>query len=382
MSGFVLCAAVLALLAVALLTRPLWWGASAPRDVAGEGAGSGSADTRSRGLAAALLVFIAGVGAAGYATLGAPQHLGLGPDSAAAAAAPAATAASASAAQQQFAAMVEQLAQRLKAHPDDAEGWQVLARSYVMLGQPAQAVEAFRKAVSLRPDDAPLLADFAVTLANSSERRFEGEPTRLVERALKADPRHPKALAMAGAIAFDRQDYAGAVRYWETLARTQPADSPIAAQLRESIAEARQRAGMPPPADTAAAPSGAPAAPTGGPATAGRVSGTVTLSPALKARAAPDDTVFVFARAAQGPRMPLAILRKRVSDLPLQFTLDDSLSMSPAAPLSGAGRVVVGARISKSGQALAQPGDLHGSTPAVEVGASGLTIEINDVVGR
>jgi cytochrome c-type biogenesis protein CcmH len=92
--------------------------------------------------------------------------------------------------------------------------------------------------------------------------------------------------------------------------------------------------------------------------------------------------VFVFARAAQGPRMPLAILRKRVSDLPLQFTLDDSLSMSPAAPLSGAGRVVVGARISKSGQALAQPGDLQGSAPAVEVGASGLTIEINDVVAQ
>jgi cytochrome c-type biogenesis protein CcmH len=153
--------------------------------------------------------------------------------------------------------------------------------------------------------------------------------------------------------------------------------------VQGGIDEARQRAGLPsapgtPPA-TAAAPAG-----NGRPAStdAVRVAGTVTLSPALAAQAAPDDTVFVFARAAQGPRMPLAVLRRQVRDLPLKFTLDDSLAMSPAARLSMAPQVVVGARISKSGQALPQPGDLLGESAAVALGRSDLKIEIAQVVPR
>ena len=112
------------------------------------------------------------------------------------------------------------------------------------------------------------------------------------------------------------------------------------------------------------------------------VAGRVTVAAALKDRIGPDDTVFVFARAANGPRMPLAILRKQVRDLPLKFTLDDSLAMSPAATLSSAQRVVVGARISKSGNAMTQPGDLQGFSAPVAPGASGLAIEIAEVVGR
>jgi cytochrome c-type biogenesis protein CcmH len=110
------------------------------------------------------------------------------------------------------------------------------------------------------------------------------------------------------------------------------------------------------------------------------VAGRIELAPALAARAAPDDTVFIFARPAEGARMPLAILKKKVRDLPLDFRLDDSLAMSPAARLSGATRVVVGARVSKSGQAMPQPGDLEGHSAAIAPGQQGLKIVIGEVL--
>ena len=217
----------------------------------------------------------------------------------------------------------------------------------------------------------------------TNNRSFEGEPTMLVERALKIDPKNPKALALAGTVAFDRKDYRVAVQHWEKLAQVEPADGQYADQIRASIAQARQLAGMPP----AAAPiSGNTAATLPSTASAGaasaQVSGTVSLAPPLKARAAPDDTVFVFARAAEGNRMPLAIVRKQVKDLPLQFTLDDSMAMSPAAKLSGATSVIIGARISKSGNAMPKSGDLQGLSPAVSVGATGIKVEINEELKR
>jgi cytochrome c-type biogenesis protein CcmH len=110
------------------------------------------------------------------------------------------------------------------------------------------------------------------------------------------------------------------------------------------------------------------------------VSGTVTLAPALKDQARAQDTVFVVARAAEGPRMPLAVVRAQVKDLPLSFTLDDRQAMAPGAGLSSATRVVVTARVSRSGQAAPQPGDLEGQSPAVPVGAKDLRIEIARVV--
>ena len=102
----------------------------------------------------------------------------------------------------------------------------------------------------------------------------------------------------------------------------------------------------------------------------------MTLSPELAAKTSPNDTVFIFARAAEGPPMPLAVLRKRVADLPISFALDDSMAMSPAAKLSSQPRVVVGARISRSGNAMPQPGDLEGVSPPVSNSASGVKIVI------
>ena len=297
-----------------------------------------------------------------------------------------------SAAEQQFAAAAEQLAKKLKDQPDNAEGWAMLARSYARLDRLEEAVPAYAKAVALRGDDARLLVDYADTLAVTNNRSLAGEPTRLIERALKIDPNNVKALALAGTAAFDRKDFASAVGYWEKLVQGAPADAAFVAQVQAGIAEARQLGGLAPAAplvnsvpvvgagstdSAAASPVAASAVATAGSAA---IRGMVRLAPDLAKLASPDDTVFIYARAAEGPRMPLAILRKQVKDLPIAFSLDDSMAMSPAARLSMFAKVVVTARISKSGQAAPSSGDLAGQSAPVSPGAAGVAIVINEVV--
>jgi len=341
-------------------------------------------------LGAGLALFVAFVGVGGYVWLGAAQHLEVAPEAGSevaggTTAAPPVNAASADAlaqAEARISSMVDRLAERLKSRPDDAEGWQMLGRSYATLGKHGQAIGAYENALRLRPDEPTLLAELAFSAAIANRRVGGADSTQLLQRALKLDPRNPKALALAGTLSLERKDYQGAVQYWEQLARNEPADSPYGKQIQASIAQARQLAGsqsaLMPVADDALASITGPATPAH--AAAGSVSGTVTLAPALRGRVAPGDTVFIFARAVNGSRMPLAILRKQVKDLPLRFTLDDSLAMSPAAKLSAAGNVVVGARISKSGKAAAQEGDLQGQLPGVALGSANLKLEISEVV--
>ncbi len=286
---------------------------------------------------------------------------------------------------EQIAEMVDKLAERMKAQPDEPEGWAMLARSYTVLGRHAEAMNSYERAIALRGDDAALMVDYADSLAMNNNRSLAGEPMRWVDKALKLDPLNLKGLSLAGTAAFLAGDYAGAVKYWEKVVAIAPPDSVFVQQVQGGIAEARELGKLPAgarPSAAAAEPAPAPVpAPVAPAAISGKtVSGTVSLAPALAMLASPDDTVFVFARAAEGRGMPLAILRKKVSDLPVQFILDDSSSMSPAATLSAAGSVIVGARISKSGNAMPQPGDLSGQSPPVAVGASALKIEIRDTV--
>jgi cytochrome c-type biogenesis protein CcmH len=329
-------------------------------------------------LAAAVLV----VAGAGYAWTGSP---GLALGTATSVAAGAEPASPHDSDDMQFAAAVEKLAAKLETQPDNAEGWAMLARSYSRLGRFGEAVPAYAKAVALNGNDANLLADYADALAVNNDRKIEGEPLKLVERALKLDPENAKALALAGTAAFDRKDYAGAVRYWEKLAQVAPPDNQFMAQLQGSIAEARELGGLgasaaAKPASTAV-PKAAPAAPPVAAATGtAAVRGTVRLAPAVAKLAAPTDTVFIYARAAEGPRMPLAIVRKQVKDLPVEFALDDSQAMSPASRLSLFPKVVISARVSKSGQAQPSAGDLSGQSAAVANDASGVGVEINEVV--
>lgn len=280
--------------------------------------------------------------------------------------------------------MVVKLRERLEREPDNAEGWVVLARTYYTMRRFPEAAAAYEKLTTLIPDDADLLADYADALAMSHGRRLAGKPFELVQRALKINPTQWKALAMAGTEAFERKDYPAAVDYWTRL-QNSAQDPQLVKQIQPSIDEARQLAGLPP----AAAPSGprtadaaaakAPPAKAAVAASGKSVSGTVTLDSGLAAKANPTDAVFVFARP-EGSKMPIAIIRAQVKDLPLKFTLDDALSMSPQVKISGFEEVVVAARVSRSGSAMPASGDLEGVSKPVKVGAGGLAITIDRVI--
>jgi cytochrome c-type biogenesis protein CcmH len=276
--------------------------------------------------------------------------------------------------QQEIERMVEGLAKKLESEPDNFKGWVMLARSYKVMGRTVDAERAFARAGSFIDDDAQTLATYADIAATNAGGSFAGKPTQLIEKALKADPDNMMALWLAGTAAFRADDFNKSIKLWERLARQLPPGSDDARTIQESINEAYARLGKTPPA--AAQP---PTALRDLPApSAASVSGEVDLAAALKAKVAPDDVVMVIARVP-GTRMPVAVLRTRAADLPLKFTLDDSLSMSPQARISMASQVEVEARISKSGMAQPEPGDLVSAVQTVKVGARGLQIHVAKV---
>ena len=258
---------------------------------------------------------------------------------------------------EQVDAMVARLAAHLRENPDDGAGWKLLGRSHAALGRFPEAVDAYAKAVLRAPRDAQLLADFADALAMARGQRLEGEPEKLLSRALEIDPENLKALALAGTAAFDRRDFAGAAAYWQRMLPLVSADSEDARTIRANVEEARKLA-----------------------AGGAGLRGKVEIAQKLKSRLQPGDTLFVYARAEKGPPMPLAVMRARADQLPVSFALDDSMAMAPQLALSKFPRVVVIARVSRSGQATAQPGDLQGTSPAVSNDASGIAIVIDTVV--
>ncbi len=266
---------------------------------------------------------------------------------------------------EQFGEMTAKLAARLQEKPDDVVGWTMLGRAYRATERHEEAAKAFARASALKPDDAELLADQAEALAIARGRNLAGEPARLLDRALQLDPDSAKALALAGSAAFERKDYKAAIRHWGRLLKQPDVGGELAQALQTGIIEAKALAEGRKPSI---------------PAATGRVSGVVTLGEGLKGKASPEDAVFVFARAAQGPRMPLAIAKVKVKDLPYHFDLDDSMAMMPELKISGFAEIVVGARVSKSGSATPSSGDLEGIGPAVKPGTSGVKVTISQVV--
>jgi cytochrome c-type biogenesis protein CcmH len=260
--------------------------------------------------------------------------------------------------------LTAQLAKKMATRPDDATGWAMLGRSYLSLGKPADAALAFGRAALLKPNDANAQADFAEALAIAGGGAIGAQAVDAANRALALDPKNQKALALLGTAAFEAKDYRKAVALWERLLAQAPPGSEFARAVEGGIAEAK----------AALANADRPAVP------AAKVSGRVELSASLRAKASPEDTVFIFARAASGPRMPLAILRRQVKDLPTEFTLDDSMAMAPGMQLSAFPQVIVGARVSKSGGAMPVSGDLEGSSAEAKPGASGVTVVIDRVV--
>jgi len=302
--------------------------------------------------------------------------------------------------------LVLQLAQKVRERPDDVQGWNLLARSYNAMGRTQDALDAYKHLAKIAPNDPQVLADYADALALARGKNLSGEPAEIIQRALKIDPKHPKSLALAGTVTLNEGKFAESVGYWERLYTALPPDSQDLGEIRNIIEDVRGRAaaagkplppsrliaGAPLPAPSkpgpmaspppmAAAPAAMPPAAPKAAALPGKgLSGTVRLADALAGRVSPTDTLFIYARAAQGSRMPLAIIRGGAGELPKSFALDDSMGMAPNVRLSDTASVVIEARVSKAGSAMAQPGDLVGASAPVAPGAKGIAIVIDKVV--
>jgi len=266
-----------------------------------------------------------------------------------------------------LAKMAQTLAEKLKDKPDNLQGWVMLGRTYRTLENFDAALRAYDSALKLSADDDLKLERIEV-IAMQRQGQFEGEPWNVIREILQRDPQHFGALLTAGSASYADGKFADALKYWEQARKPLDANNPDLEGLESAIATVRERLGMPPAKATVAATSGL------------NVTGQVNLSAALKSKASPNDVVFIYATPANGDRMPLAIFKTTVSQLPFNFTLDDSTAMAPDRKLSAAGEVMVKVRVSKSGNAMPQSGDLSGSLGPVKVGAKGLKLEIKDQI--
>jgi cytochrome c-type biogenesis protein CcmH len=279
--------------------------------------------------------------------------------------------------EKQIVAMVESLARKVKERPDDAKGWALLARSMGALGRFDEAVQAYERLAKLKPGDPDVLADYADTLAMTQGQRLEGRPAELARQALAIDPKHQKALALAGTAATDAGDYAAATAHWQALVAQLQPGSADAKQVEGILDEIRQRSAVavkPAPAMPVAA------ARPGKPATVQSVTGSVSVAADVAAKISGAETVFIFARAERGPRVPLALVRATARELPMKFALSDMHAMAPGVNLSSADAVRIEARISRSGNATPQSGDLVGTSGVVAPGASGVNVIVNRVL--
>ncbi|MCM8595227.1 c-type cytochrome biogenesis protein CcmI [Accumulibacter sp.] len=307
-----------------------------------------------RRAAIALLIIMPLGAAAGYALLGEPRALD--PLQRQARMAP-----------EQIERMVSSLAERLRKNPEDSQGWVMLARSYKVLERYPEAAEAYGRAGMLVEQDPGMLADYADVLARTTGSVL-GRPAELAERALRSKPDEPQALLLAGAAASERQQFAAAADYWTRLLAQLEPDSDEARELAGAVSRARELAAQQPtrpPIDSARLAAGA-------------VSGEVLLSGRLAGKAGPDDTVFIFARAEDGSRMPLAATRARVADLPLRFRLDDSMALGNGR-MADSPRVTIEARVARAGQTRAASGDLYGRLGGVKPGSRDLRLVIDQV---
>ncbi|HQZ02937.1 MAG TPA: c-type cytochrome biogenesis protein CcmI [Thauera sp.] len=267
---------------------------------------------------------------------------------------------------EEIADMVGTLEARLQQEPDNVEGWMMLARSYLVLQDYPKAAATYERLAKLAPDEPDIFADWADVVA-AIRGTVVGEAETLVQKALAIAPDHPKALALAGTAAYQRDDFAAAAGYWEKILARIPPGEEIAQGIRASVNDARAKAGMAPLDEAVASAASARAL---------SVSGRLEVDPALAGQLSPDDPVFVFARGpAGGP--PLAALRFKAGELPVEFTFDGATLMMGDGPLPE--RVIIGARVSKGGDATARSGDLEGIGAPVAIDATGVSVRVDRV---
>ncbi len=283
--------------------------------------------------------------------------------------------------------MVERLEARLDEQPDDGEGWSMLGRSYLVMDRHAEAVRAYQKARELLGDQPALLADTAEAMIMANNNSFNAESVQLLDKVLQADPDNQKALWMGGYYLLEQDEVEQALKLWQHLLSLFPAGSQQSVALQEHIDNVVAQSGIQPPAmpeqqmaQTAQQNTGSEQVQTSAEPTVS-IDVHVSLDPGLAEKARPDDVVFVYARAAQGPRMPLAIARKRVSELPLTVTLDDTMAMTPAMSLAKFSEVIVGARISRTGNAMPASGDISGNSGVINLAeVLGVKVTLNEII--
>ena len=284
--------------------------------------------------------------------------------------------------------MVANLSARLQEQPEDGEGWRMLARSYLVMDKYQDAVDAFRNARKyIGDDDSGLLADFSEALILSNNNRLTEEAANLLNLSLQANPDEPKALWMAGFTSYEQGDIVNTLYYWEHLLTVLPPDSEQSKSLKENINQIKQNtASMSTGKDVAVSEDINNGSDPMVVTETAEIPGTaidvhVNLASTLLDKTNPEDTVFIFARASEGPRMPLAIVRKQVKDLPVKVTLDDSMAMTPGMTLSKFKQVIIGARVSKTGEAMPQSGDLSGSSSAIQPSeVTGVKVTIDQIL--
>lgn len=285
--------------------------------------------------------------------------------------------------QQQFTAddierMVAGLAAKLEKEPDNLQGWVMLARSYKAMGRLPEAVRAYERGGSLVEGDADLLLDYADTLA-ASIGGFDDKVRALIDRALALDPKHPQGLWLRGTAAYDAKRYSAAIADWESLLALLPPDSEDAGVLQANIAEvrelqAKEKVGAGGTDKSSKVGAGGTAAASGA-----FLKGRVVLAPGIAGKIPAGAVLMVVARPVDGSRMPVAVARLPLGQFPMAFTLDDRSVLSPERPLAEFSELLVEARISASGQAMPQAGDLYGPAQTVKLGAAKITLEIDQV---
>lgn len=263
--------------------------------------------------------------------------------------------------------VVKKLADKMVKDPNNGEGWLLLAKTYSELRRHAEADAAYAKASALITLDAQALADWADAHVMTRDRTWDDEGRKIVKRALAADPKHVKSLALAGSEAFSRADYKSAIDFWKRMKAAAAPDSMDAKLADANIAEANAMLSGKKPAATAAEPAVA----------IGAVAGVVTLNPKLKGKVAADDTLFVTAKAPDGTGAPLAVWRYKGADFPIEFRLDDSAAIMPGRMISQFSEVLVTAKVSKNGSAESAKGDLLATPVKAKLGNTTLVLELN-----
>lgn len=271
-----------------------------------------------------------------------------------------------------FTAMLDKVRSKAEDNPNDGSAWLLLAKTYAVIERWQDANQAYEKAVQLLPKDATAWAGYAESLAILNNRTLKGQPAELLRKALEINPQEPKALELAGVNAFQEENYAQAAHYWKQLLKQLPPDSPYAMDIALAMKEAKSHA---------EAAFGKPLDKVFGTdkVVVLTINGKVEIKPTLKGKIPPDATLFLFAKALEGGGAPVAAIRASAKNLPLEFELNDSMAMDPNNRLTSHKEVTLTARISLTGQAMANSGDLEGTLTPVKVGTKNLELVIDTV---